>query len=551
MKWCVAAIVAGLAATSMASCTRGAEEGVPRWPNLVTRAVPPAPLGSSGLSGPLRAPGGPFLVDTHGRVVFLHGVNAVYKYPPYELYPDPGKPWNFDSRDASVISELGFNVVRLGMTWSGLEPGTAPANDPSICRPGAPGDPGQFNAQVLDAYLGRLKQTVDLLGRYHVYTLLDMHQDVYNEMFDGEGAPSWAVCTDGRPVTEAPGRWSNNYSTAAADAAYHNFWTNRVAGNLQGEFDRVWTAVASYFVDDPWVVGYDPFNEPFSVSLLRRGDDTFDNQLLCFYVGKTMAGQATALRPAIHCPPADPAVGLIPRILQADSRHLVFYEPDIFSSRGGPNFVGSMDLPDLVFNIHDYCSYRSGKTGNPTDLVACAAQEQMTMQARAEDRPELASPFQPGGPPWFMSEFGATSNPELLTLLTAEADQHLVGWSYWMWKFYGDPTGSSDEALVDRHGLLKSTVTALSRPYPQALAGTPISMSFDARADVFRLIYRPNHSLQVPTVIYVPRAIHYPKGYCARVEDGWIASKTGSPYLVVGNAPVGNRVTVTLRAKGC
>ena len=64
---------------------------------------------------------------------------------PYELYPGPGKPWNFSAADASLMARLGFNVVRLGMTWSGLEPGTAPANDPAICGPGRPTDPHQFN----------------------------------------------------------------------------------------------------------------------------------------------------------------------------------------------------------------------------------------------------------------------------------------------------------------------------------------------------------------------------------------------------------------------
>ena len=59
--------------------------------------------------------------------MFFHGVNAVYKFPPYELYPAPGKSWNFSASDASLMARLGFNVVRLGMTWSRLEPGTAPA----------------------------------------------------------------------------------------------------------------------------------------------------------------------------------------------------------------------------------------------------------------------------------------------------------------------------------------------------------------------------------------------------------------------------------------
>ena len=112
-----------------------------------------------------------------------------------------------------------------------------------------------------------------------------MHQDVYNELFDGEGAPNWAVCTGGASNTEAPGRWSQNYGTAAAGAAYRHFWTNDVVGDLQGEYDRVWAAVATYFRGDPWVLGYDPFNEPFSTSLVTSGDEKFDGQLECFYTG--------------------------------------------------------------------------------------------------------------------------------------------------------------------------------------------------------------------------------------------------------------------------
>ena len=205
----------------------------------------------AGVQGPITSPGGPYLYDQQGRVVFFHGVNAVYKHPPYELFPAPGKPWDFTSADASLMARLGFNVVRLGMTWKGLEPGTARSTIPPSVRPAHRTIPGQFNKAVLDTYLRRVKETVDLLGRFHIYTLLDMHQDVYNELFDGEGAPNWAVCTGGASNTEPPGRWSQNYGTAAAGAAFRHFWTNDVVGDLQGEYDRVWAAVASSFAAIP------------------------------------------------------------------------------------------------------------------------------------------------------------------------------------------------------------------------------------------------------------------------------------------------------------
>ena len=139
---------------------------------------------------------------------------------------------------------------------------------------------------MFDRYVQRLGTTVDLLGRFHIYTILDMHQDVYNEMFDGEGAPNWAVCTNGVPSVDPPGRWSLEYGTKAAGIAFRHFWGNDVRGDLQGEYDRVWGDVARAFRGNPWVLGYDPFNEPFSTSLVRFGDEHFDAELECFYTGR-------------------------------------------------------------------------------------------------------------------------------------------------------------------------------------------------------------------------------------------------------------------------
>lgn len=517
----------------------------------------PATTGAAGVSGPVRSPGGPYLYDQQGRVVFFHGVNAVYKLPPYELYPAAGKPWNFSTADASLIAALGFNVVRLGMTWSGLEPGTAPANSPSICRPGRPGNPHQFNQAILTRYLDHVATTVALLGRFHIYTLLDMHQDVYNESFDGEGAPDWAVCTHGARNTDVPGRWSQNYATPAADTAYRHFWTNNVTGNLQGDYDRVWAAVASRFSTNPWVLGYDPYNEPYSRSLVTRGDEQVDGQLACFYTGTGLLGRPALVNRPAHraapssCPTHDPAVGVIPRILAADPNHLVFYEPDIFGSRGRPNFIGPMSLPNLVFNVHVYCSYRSGLTGNPTDTAACASQGKRTLTHRSASRSELASVSQPHGPAWFVSEFGATSNVSLLSQLTRQADRSLVGWTYWSWKYYRDPTGSADEALVSPDGRLRHAVRVLARTYPEAIAGRPTSLSFDPATGRFHLTYVPDHAIWAPTVIMVPTRIHYPAGYCTRVSGGTVISGPGSQLLEIANAPTGRSVTVGVTAGPC
>ncbi|HVB90619.1 MAG TPA: cellulase family glycosylhydrolase [Acidimicrobiales bacterium] len=541
--------ILAIAGCALAGCTRTSNATLPSIASPIH--YPANTTGSAALGGPIRSPGGPYLYDQEGRVVFFHGVNAVYKLPPYELYPAPGKRWDFTAADASLMASLGFNVVRLGITWKGLEPGTAQANDPAICTPGTPRDPGQFNQAVLDRYLGNVSRTVELLARFHIYTLLDMHQDVYNEAFDGEGAPNWAVCTNGVPSKDPPGRWSRNYATTAAGIAYRHFWKNDVVGDLQGEYDRVWTAVATYFRSNSWVLGYDPFNEPFSTSLVDIRDEVFDGQLQCFYTGTAFIGSPNHGAPAISCPPSDPASGLIPRILSADSNHLIFYEPDIYARHGAANFVGPMNFRNLVFNVHIYCSYRSGKTGNPTDIAACVSQEVRALKTRSEDRSELATPAQTGGSAWFVSEFGATSNPQLLNEITKQEDLFLVSWTYWSWKYYDDPTGSADEALVTYQGKLRSTALALARTYPEAVAGKPTSLLFDPTNGAFHLVYTPDHAIHAPTVVFVPTQIHYPDGYCARVTGGTVVSRPGSEFLEVKNAASGGPVSVTVIPGRC
>ena len=545
----VAAAAALVAAVVLGACTGPGPGALPTLGSPLQQA--PTVGGRAPVHGPLSAPGGPFLRDSAGRVVILHGVNAVYKHPPYELYPDPGTPWNFGPADASLMARLGFDVVRLGMTWRGLEPGTAPSDDPAICTRGTPGDPGQYDQAVVNRYLGHLAQTVDLLGRYHIYTILDMHQDVYNEAFEGEGAPDWAVCTNGLPNLDPPGRWSLNYGTPAAGAAFRNFWTNDVKGDLQGEFDRVWRAVAGYFRSNPWVLGYDPFNEPFSTSLVTVGDQRFDDQLGCFYAGSQYAGAPAKGAAPFRCPPQDPSEGVVPTILGADPTHLVFYEPDVYGSRGAPNFLGSMDFPRLVFNVHVYCGYRSPVTGNPTNVSACAAQDAHSLATRAGDRPALASAAQPSGPAWLVSEFGASSNAAFLSAFTDQLDDALVGWTYWAWKYYGDPTGSAAESLVMASGRLRSTATVLSRAYPEAIAGRPTLISSDPATGAFDLAYVPDHSVRAPTVVFLPTGLHYPAGYCPRATGARVVSPAGSTLLEVANKAHATEVTLSVTPGPC
>ena len=166
------------------------------------------------------------------------------------------------------MASLGFDVVRLGIIWKGLEPGTAPINDPSdlharetLGHSGA----GQFDAKVFNAYVDRLEATVPSWPATGSTPCIDMHQDVYNEVFGGEGAPDWAVCTDG--ITPRPQHnvqnWSVNYTGPGCVPGVRPLLGQRRGREPTGDFDSVWTRVAARFRNNPWVIGYDPFNEPY------------------------------------------------------------------------------------------------------------------------------------------------------------------------------------------------------------------------------------------------------------------------------------------------
>src|SRR3954453_17203845 len=113
-------------------------------------AGPAQPLGHEGR----------WITDAHGRVVFIHAVNMVYKRPPY--YP---KAVGFGADDARFLRRHGFNGVRLGVIYAGVRP-----------RHGA----------YDDRYIGRIADTQRTLARNGVFSLIDFHQDLYNEKFQGE-----------------------------------------------------------------------------------------------------------------------------------------------------------------------------------------------------------------------------------------------------------------------------------------------------------------------------------------------------------------------------
>ena len=501
----------------------------------------------------MSSPGGPYIYDADGRMVLMHGTNVVYKHAPFIAYPDPGEPWNFSASDAARMQKLGFNIVRLGIEWQGIEPGSGGPNQPKICTPGTPGDPHEFNRAIALTYLKHVAATVKLLSRYGIYTLLDMHQDVYNTLFRGEGAPNWAVCTNNVPIVPLGGRWSNNYANPQLDTAVGHFWSNDVVGDLQGQFDLVWKTVADYFKNDPWVVGYDPYNEPFSTETQTASQSTFTGQLECFYTGREHVGFLANGTSPLTCPADDPSDGVLPEIQSVDHNHLIFVEPDIYWVPGGnvPSQLGPMPFQRIVFNFHVYCGDRSPVTGNPTNLLQCLQSEETAASEQDVTRLSMSSQYQSNGPAIFMSEFGATTSPALAGFDAEWAGLDEVGWAYWAWKYYNDPTGSSAEGLVLPTGGYSPIVTELSRTYPQEVAGIASSILFNPFTGAWGMIYTPSLSARGATIIDIAAEQHYPNGWCAAVRGGRITSKPGAQHLTIATQGRPLQIYVTVTAGAC
>ncbi|MET0520987.1 MAG: endoglycoceramidase, partial [Jiangellaceae bacterium] len=83
----------------------------------------------------------------------------------------------------------------------------------------------------------------------------------------------------------------------------------------------------------------------------------------------------------------------------------------------------------------------------------------------------------------------------------------------------------------------------LVRTYPQATAGTPTAIEYDATSGLFSMTYKPNTKIKQPTQIFVS-PLTSPRGYDVKVTGG-TATKSGSIVLVkaTGSKTVTVKVT--------
>jgi len=337
---------------------------VPALTASVPLATRPAP--AEGL--PWLAVSGGRIVDPQHRAVLLRGFNDDALLEP-TVAPAP-----LDDTDASLMQAYGFDVVRLPIAWSLLEP-----------------EQGYFN----DGYVDQVAADVALLNAHHLYVVLDMHFLGWSPAYGGSGAPAWATVAGVPDPIWGPMPSLGRFLSPAINVSTAYFW---MTSTWQDEYFKTWQHVARRFRDNSGVAGYDLFNEPHSFPLppLRFDKD----QLFPFYTR---------------------AITAIGRV---DPNHLFFLDNDMTGDL--PTSVVPINAPNLVYAAHIY-------TGSliPPPFSGDTAPLRAHVDELAQEAGQVPAPL-------WVGEFSINTSQhdaaEYVKALLDDLDQHNAGWAWWQWR---------------------------------------------------------------------------------------------------------------------
>lgn len=406
-------------------------------------------------------------------------------------WPDPETEKFFPSwlspDDFKLIASWGYNSVRFLIIWEAIEP-----------------ERGVFD----DAYLNDVFTITEWARDAGLFTILDMHQDIYSRKFYGDGAPEWAVLDDGIPFTlRSP--WYNNYLEPAVQRAYDSFWQNREG--IQDEYFSAWKMVAEKFADAHWIVGYDIMNEPFPGSTFNP--DEFDEKYFQPFYDKAISS-----------------------ISDVDLQHIIFIEPNAMRTNvlagGGSMLTFSKNaVSHLAYAPHFYdpattANYRYDNNRNRL---------RNTIQAVYDDAERMGIPVWVGE--WGVWEGDIVNANKFLEDQLSVLDEFNAPWSFWNYNRTGSMTPLTNTWFLDY----------LIRPQPSKIAGVPDGLSFDQITKTFILSYT-EENLSAPTEVIVPQSF---TSYSLSIEPErdfeWVDKTEGLKVLLIYPKKNGEKVTITLK----
>lgn len=343
------------------------------------------------------------IVDAFGREVLLRGVNvnALVEYWAYD--PARFTVYPLTDDDADRIAAMGWNHVRLLLSWSRIEP-----------------QPGAYD----DAYLAEAEAIVRRLERRGVYTVIDLHQDAWSATlaarpdepcepgsepaFGWDGAPGWATLDAGEPRCLRGG--GVREFTPSVMASFAAFWRNDAGPGgvgIRTRYVRMLGQVARTFAKHDAVAGIEVMNEPNAIWILP-GQIEGLAALYAEAIAEIRAAEAEVGAP----------------------RRLVIFEPGITWADFGPGAPPKFtDDDQIVYAPH---LYQGGINSSPFG-------PEVFERARAE-----AAVY--GGAPLYSSEWGTgperaeDPSDDYFDRHQALQDEYRFAAALWTWReACGDP----------------------------------------------------------------------------------------------------------------
>lgn len=385
---------------------------------------------------------------------------------------------------ARMRDEWGMNAVRFLVSWAALEP-----------------ERGAYD----DTYLSELHAHVQQASDAGLFVFLDLHQDLYGLGFPGgNGAPAWTCDASHYAAYTPTTPWFLNYLDPELIACVDGFWSSR---DLQSHAVEAWRRLAAALKDIDGVRGFDPLNEPYWGSTQY---DVFEDKRLAPWYRQVIAA-----------------------VRESKPDALAFLEPASSRNLGLASHLPSFEEPNIVYAPHAYDADAESGLGFDPSRRDAILENVRALRAEADAR----------GAALVLGEYGGVaSNPgigEYMDAVHAAAAETKAGAIYW------DYSKSDGYGLLAADGSEKpALLDAVARPYPERVAGTLDSFSFDAATKTLVVTFTPDASLTAPTLIRVPTR-GWPNGADITC-DGCTATETAGGVAVTAT---GTTPTVTVRPR--
>lgn len=420
-----------------------------------------------------------FIDTTNNNELYFHGVNVVYKGPPWHPKLDKfNTKTSFNEKDYKLLENLGFNSIRLGIMWPGVEPNEGTINN---------------------NYLDTLYNITLELNKHNIYVILDFHQDIISSLFCGEGVPNWFVFKylDNITINNFPipidkpynildntvFDYNKNYNIS--NLCDETYWVKyhfsyAVSETFQKLYDNpesmknYWNAVSNKFKDCSNCIGYEIINEPWSGNI-------FKNPLLL----KPYYAENINLLPFYN--------KIISYIREYDKNHIIFFETvtwNIFKL--GFNNLPYDEMNNIGLSYHIY---------TPPNISPNLAFEYRIKDLNKYNIVGYLTEFDYGS-----GNFEINNKKEMSKLMDVlnNSDKYLQSWTVWEFKSFYNLTGANSGFFNNTNNLLNNGIMYLSRPYPIQIGGELLKFSYNINENKIIISYNIFDNLYISnSIIYL------------------------------------------------